>query len=488
MKLFFGGSEIKKWRDMLIEQKVPAVSLSFVGLTRRSANISDKWKISSNYPSDQEVFLDSGAYTLNKPDSGYTVDQAREIAENYMLFVQENIDDVALVSEFDANILGQDVLEAYRTDFYDNLPSEKFMPIWHVQSGIDELEKLASRYDIVGVTQADMHDTSLSPVFNSIISRYGVRLHGVAITGRDMMKQVKWDSVSSTSWLSPAKFGDTIIWTGRELRRYPKAYKDRARKSHRNLFTDIGLDYKKIDADDSNELLKLSVWSWQQFVNSLSSVTTHSRNEIANLADTPLSAVGIHRLENRNEELIPSSVIKRETRTLPVFGTIRITEQHDDGSSTETPYTIKRTESNRICNTCFLREKCPAFMRDANCAYNIPIEIKTKEQLRALQDAMIEMQAQRVAFMQFSEDLEGGYADPNLSSELDRLQRMIKAKQDAERDRLSINIEATSANTGPGFFEQVFGSGAATKMRAIEPVRADDLIKESEIYEGEVVG
>lgn len=471
---------------MLADQHVPAVSLSFVGLTRRSGKIAERWSIKENYPDYQAVFLDSGAYTFNKPDSELTREQAKETAENYMVFVQDNIDSLTLVSEFDANILGRDTIIGYRRDFYDTLPPEKFMPIWHADESADRLEELASMYQVIGVTQLDMHDTSFSPIFNAVINRFGVNLHGVAITGRDMMKSVNWSSVSSTSWLSPAKFGDTIVWTGRELKWYPKDYKDRARKTHRNLFTDIGLSYEKIEADDSTELLKLSIWSWQQFVDSL--VTTQGKNNISTSTESRNSEVEMLGSDNRNAELAPIVRIKRETTSLPVFGTTVKTEFNDDGDAEEVSYIHKRSDSNRACNTCFLRTKCPAFMPDANCAYGFPIEIKTRDQLKALQDGLIEMQAQRVAFMQFSEDLEGGYADPNLSSEIDRLQRMIKSKQDSERDRLSINIEATQVRQGPSLIQQVLGNDASMKLRALEkPQLADDLIKDSDIFDGELV-
>jgi hypothetical protein len=146
----------------------------------------------------------------------------------------------------------------------------------------------------------------------------------------------------------------------------------------------------------------------------------------------------------------------------------------------------------RACNTCFLRSKCVAFEPGANCAYNIPIEVRTTDQLRALQAALVEMQAQRVLFMKLAEDIEGGYADPNLSSEMDRLQRMLKSKAESEREGFSLKIEATGTDGAPGYFSRMFGSGAGEKLAILEkPLTADDLIKDSdlgEIIEAEIVG
>lgn len=489
MRYYFGGSEIKSWRDLLIEQNIPAVSLSYVGLRRRLKKSADNWDMSANYPERQSIFLDSGAYTLNRADSEFTQEQALEIANAYMAFVLTNENSVDLISEFDARVLGTTYINAMREDFYSQLPPEKFMPIWHVDEGTNELDRLCSSYEVVGVTQAEIHDTSLIPTFNSVVNRYGVRLHGVAITSKEMMKAVNWDSVSSMSWLSPSVYGDTIVWTGKELKRYPRAYKDQARKRHRSIFIDNGFNHKKIEADDSAELLKLSLWSWSQFVDSISRrVTPIPREQNEENPEIGGLAVDNHGTEMRNEKLLPALPEQRETTILPLMD-IRFNKTNDDEeNAVELPFLYKRSESMRVCDTCFLREKCPGFKPNANCLYNIPIEVKTKEQLKAVQEALIEMQTQRVLFMQMAEDLEGGYADPNLSSEMDRLQRMIKAKQDNEKDHFSMTINATQSSNAPSFFAKAFGSQASAKLNELDaPVKADDVIKESEIYDAEVI-
>lgn len=488
MKYYFAGSEIKSWRELLIENNVPSVALSFVGLSRRR-KLLDNWSVSSNYPRSQEVFLDSGAYTLNN-SGNYDVDDAAKLANNYMEFVEANIDRVELVSEFDAQVLGYAKICSLRKEFFDNLDPSKFMPIWHVEYGQEELDRLCSAYEVVGVTTSEIHDMSLIPIFNSMVNRYGVRLHGVAITAKEMMKSVPWDSVSSMSWLSPQLYGDTIVWTGRELKRYPKAYKAQARKKHRVVFMDNGFDHNKIENDDSSELLKLSLWSWQKFVESLNTrVTTKSMQQKWLNAEIGTDLVDTQGLDNRNEKLLPAIPERRETTTIPVLGVAKISPNPEDEDSEEQSFIYKRSESMRVCNGCVLREKCPGFKPNANCLYNIPIEIKTIDQLRAAKNALIEMQYQRVIFMQMSEDLEGGYADPNLSSEIDRLSRLIKAKEDGEKEGINITQTITATSSRPGFLAEHFGQQVSDKVRQLDtPIKADDIIKDSEIFEAEIIG
>src|SRR6185437_5802955 len=483
IKLYYGGAEIPAWREMLRDQNMPCVSLSYLGLNRRT-----KSNIKGYFPDWQEVFLDSGGYSYNKHEEKYEFEDALEFAANYMDFIKENIQYVSLVSEFDAVQLGEDFINQFREEFYNTLPPEKFMPIWHPSDGREELDKLCSTYQVVGISQSDIHgDTENIPIFNNYIQRYKVRLHGVGITSKRLIEAVKWDSVSSISWLSPSMYGDTFVWTGRELKRYPRTYKDR-RKQHRSVFIDNGFDYEKIENDDSKELLRLSLWSWEQYVGYISTgnvVTTLTRNETTISQEIPSTEVDT--LDNAKGT---KSLVARTHQPLPVMGTLWKEEQNfDDDSTISTPHLIVRSESMRVCDNCFLKDKCPGFQPSSTCLYNIPIEIRTKDQLRSLHDALIEIQSQRVLFMKMAEDMSGGYVDPNLSAEIDRLNRMIKTKIEGDKSTFAMTVTASESSSGPGIFDKMFGTDAASKLRQLEsPQNADTIIAEVLSETEELVG
>ena len=133
----------------------------------------------------------------------------------------------------------------------------------------------------------------------------------------------------------------------------------------------------------------------------------------------------------------------------------------------------------RVCDNCFLKKNCPGFQPSSTCLYNIPIEIRTKDQLRSLHDALIEIQSQRVLFMKMAEDMSGGYADPNLSSEIDRLNRMIKTKIEGDKSTFAMTVTASESSSGPGIFDKMFGSSAGDKLRQLdEPQDANYIIAE----------
>jgi hypothetical protein len=493
VELYFGGSEIPGWRKMLAEEGVETVSLSYMGLRRRT-KFTRPWLIADHYLDGQRVFLDSGAYTVNKADEDkYSIGELKDIAAHYEAFVQQNIDALHMVSEFDAVVLGREWIEARREDFYEDLPEDKFLPIWHAEWGIDELDRLAQRYKRVGVPQTDLDGRNLTPVLNEITRKYGTLLHGVAMTKPAEMAAVNWDSVASTSWISPSQYGDTIVWTGRELKRYPKKYKDQARKRHRTLFIEAGFDPDKIEAGDNDEVLRFTIWSWQQLAASVAqhrpqeaeAVTTSGSGVLSAFAQMEGAEVDTPGEETLKSVTTPAVRKDRPRTNLPVMGLLQEKEVYtdpEDGVNKErdVPLVAVRSQSMRVCSSCFLAQKCPAFDKDANCAYDIPIQVKSKQQMRAVQDSVIEMQVQRVMFMKMAEDMTGGYADPNLSGELDRLQKMIKVKTELEQDSFSVKLEAKGNGAQAGMISRIFGRDAGEQVTALErPVPADRMIESS---------
>jgi len=130
----------------------------------------------------------------------------------------------------------------------------------------------------------------------------------------------------------------------------------------------------------------------------------------------------------------------------------------------------------RQCNTCFVAANCPAFKPDNMCGFNLPVEVKTKDQLKALLTAMIEMQGQRVAFMRFAEEMNGGYADPNLSQEVDRLMKLVANVNDMESNKEFIQITASRQSSG-GVLSAIFGDRAQALKDLPQTLKEDSVTK-----------
>ena len=126
--------------------------------------------------------------------------------------------------------------------------------------------------------------------------------------------------------------------------------------------------------------------------------------------------------------------------------------------------------------SCYLVCNCPAHNPGHSCAYNIPVEIRTKDQLNAAMRAMVEMQAQRVLFARFAEELDGQGTDQVVSGELERFFRVLKDMRDVSdtRDVLRFEMEAKA---GAGVLSRLFGADVGQAARAVSvTMDADDVI------------
>jgi len=144
---------------------------------------------------------------------------------------------------------------------------------------------------------------------------------------------------------------------------------------------------------------------------------------------------------------------------LPVFGYEIKTEVDADGVISDTTHISSQATTIRACDTCFIASNCPAYKPQSVCAFKLPIEVKTKDQLKSLINSIIEMQGQRVAFMRFAEEMNGGYADPNVSQEIDRLFKLIKTTKELDDSREFIRMTVERQGSS-GVLSSIFGDKA----------------------------
>lgn len=478
MIIYYGGCEQPGWRSFLADQGVDTMSLSWYGLRRRRKNLSS-FLIRDEFPEGSKVYLDSGAYSVNK-DGQIDRDTAYDLAQEYMDFVDANVDSIAFASEFDATVLGADLINDIRARYWQQLPSDKWMPVWHSETGVRELRRLAEEYERVGLLQDSSASSDITGMLRTL--SHGTSFHGVSMTKMEAMKTLPVTSVGSTSWLSPTQYGDTFIWDGRELHRYPRDYKHR-RESHRHWLQENGFDTYKIEADDNNELLRLSVWSWQKFAASIQprgnrEVTNTVMDPFGQIPETDPTGVVITPYEVRNNTV----AVRAEKVRLPLLSTVQETQYTADGTEVTRPVMRSPGVNLLQCNTCHINDVCPMMTPGAECAYEIPVEIRTTTQLAALQDTMIELQTQRVLRASMFEQVQGGAIDQNASKEYDRLTRMINSKVEASRDSVSIKIEATGAARA-GMISNIFGSEAGERVTALPVPAITDGILEAELIE-----
>lgn len=469
MRLYYCGGEVASHVKLLEEQGISTIALSYVGLTRR-VKFARPWVIAEKFRDATEILLDSGAYSLNKPDSKIDETEATELAVRYMAFASQNLDRVAGVIEFDALILGDDFLAGMREDFYDGL-GDKFIPVWHSLSGLGELNRLAEKYSRVGILQDALDDEDYDAALRSLAGG-GTRLHGIGMTRMKSLRQLPWDSVSSTSWISPIAYGDVIIFKENKLHRYPRTRRDKALKEHAAFLQDEGFDVPAIEQGGTMEMLRLSAWSWSRYVDWI------------NAADPARDEGNPGGTSRAGEMQTYQPPRKRETVLLPVLGIHAAGSS--DGETTEDTLSAAPDGSFLACSSCYIRNECPEYEPGASCKFRIPVLVESANQLRALLNTVIQIQTQRVLTMTMMEQAKGGYADASTGAEIDRLGRLVKLRTEAEKSSFTMTVTATGDAAKTGYISSLLGKDAGDRLTALpEPVSAQQVMNGT--VQGQVV-
>jgi hypothetical protein len=87
-------------------------------------------------------------------------------------------------------------------------------------------------------------------------------------------------------------------------------------------------------------------------------------------------------------------------------------------------------------------------------------------------NTIVEMQVQRVAFARFSEELNGGYPDPNVGQEVDRLFKLLKTVKELDDSSSFIKMTLEGRSGGAGVLSSIFGDKAQVLRELPETVEA----------------
>ena len=462
MKIIYLGAEVPSNRVLLESTTANHVGVSFWRLVKRGLPKKSDYMLDNYFSKDCYIYVHPGI----PKNLVLSASEVEDFAVMYEHFVANNVDRLTVVTEINGPHINPVFVESQRRTVWHEIPPGKFQPVWGQQTGLRGLQTLVDKYlDVAIPGDAIESDSQLAMATRAHAIQHGTRFHALGCAKPDNLRQVKVETASTLSWMSPMLHGETIIWDGSRLVRYPKKMKDQARSRYKHVYEKAGLDADKILEDDAQEVCRLAVWSYEQLemrinkmINNPDDEFLYDNNEGSEVEQkgesTPAHA------DNRGiqmRKLIPRE--PEEMGNLPVFGYEDKTEVDNDGVIKDVTVVHSQQASLRACDTCFVAANCPAFKPQSVCAFKLPIEVKTKDQLKSLINAVIEIQGQRIAFMRFAEEMNGGYADPNLSQEMDRLFEMLKdTKQlDDSREFIRMTVERQGSS---GVLSSIFGDKA----------------------------
>ena len=479
MIVIFGGVEIPSNRILLEASGADNMMLNYWGLRKRGLPKTKAYLVGEHFLPHTKVWIDSGATQADK--ANLSKRELEEYAADYEEFIAYNYDRIEGFTEFDSQTLGLHDIVKNRA-VYENDP--KLWVVWHEGYSVPLLEQWASEWKNVAIAGAAIDSiTNLASVAQRIKGQYDVSFHGLAVAKPDILRAIPFDTVSTLSWISPMRRGETIVWDGNKLVRYPKKMKAQARLRYRTVVEKAGLDFRKFVDDDTKEATKVAVWSYLQLEKAMSK---NKKPQVSDNSDdtlyTGLMETGVGGSNNSGSEMRKvdrPEVVQRDPDDIvpmPVFGyEVKSVVETENGHDVLKDVAIvkEQWDSVRQCNTCFVKDNCPAFTEDNSCAFNLPVEVKTKEQMKGLLQSIVSMQGQRVAFMRFQEELNGGYADPNTSQEIDRLFKIVGNMKDLETNKEFVQITASRQTSG-GVLSSIFGDRASALKEMQEPLNEEE--------------
>lgn len=464
MKLYFAGAEVPTWRRLLVAENVPHVAVNYLHLRPR---ISAGWKLSAHFPPEVSIFLDSGAAGARRKRWNRT--DHEEYLREYQSFVLDNMDRLDYYTEYDAL---EDLVDGQRNVWGG---MDKYVPVWREEQGAPVLRTMVQYFSNLAVPA--LSDQAQN-VVGSLVRGGKLKLHGLAFSHPWDAPGGIYTSIVSSSWISPTRYGETQVWDTNRLRRYPAEDKDKVRRRHRSKFTAAGFDAAAILADDNREVARYTIWAWCQLEQHLAPIATIGTDGRG--SGTPPSGNGSVAIDLAappgNGSALPA-----EIRPLPVFDfrPTKVEVPSTDGLGTteiSVDVAVMARGGLRQCDSCSLATVCPEYTHGASCRFSIPVEIRNREQLMSVLHSLLEMQSQRVAFGFFAEQLQGGYPDANLSSELDRMMRMTQAVKEIQdnRDFLRVTVEGRAQ---AGVLRRLFGAERAETLHRVDSDRAETAVR-----------
>jgi hypothetical protein len=446
--------ESPSWQKVLRETEGVHVGLSYMSLRARLPK-TKPYLLAERFEPQFEILVDSGGFNADKREGFDHQDHALKYAD----WVGENIDRISLVTEYDVVSLGLDWVQYWRDRFWKTIPVEKFIPVWHEEYGAIELDRLCNTYPRVGVVKPA---GNIDGRLRNLVGITGVKLHGVGITGPDTLAVVPFTTVSSTSWISPSKNGEAHIWASNKLNWYPKSSAGAQKALHRSDIEAAGFDADLVEVGQNEALNHYSAWVWRQYEKQLQERAEMRSGTVVDpdhrAPENFSNGLPVVHRAPRGASNLPAAV-PRERIMLPGLNMKGVETANVQGDGTKTVYLPTMSESIlRVCSNCSLSLVCPKFEAGSDCAFKIPVSMRTIEELRAWASMLIETQMQRVMMLRLAEEMSGGAPDAALSAEIDRMSKLQLQYKELFEDGFTLSLQVKGRGaSGVGIMSRMFG-------------------------------
>jgi len=186
--------------------------------------------------------LDSGAFsTFKDPIKARNFDWDNYV-KRYIEFIKKTNQKLFFELDIDC-VVGLEKVEYYRKMIEDSVGIAP-IPVWHSNRKWEYFEMMCEEYPMVslGTTSANADgkkirsNPEILKKFINTAHKHNSKINGLGFTNIPWLKELKFDSVDSTSWISGQKFGIIHKWNGRDMVQYKRGDNQRMINPEKRLF------------------------------------------------------------------------------------------------------------------------------------------------------------------------------------------------------------------------------------------------------------
>ena len=172
-----------------------------------------------NYVTQDKHILDSGAFSaINDKTGKYKNFNWDEYVKKYIAFIKHTKQKLFFELDIDC-VVGLQKVEYYRKQIEDAIGIPPIV-CWHANRGADYWIKSCEDYPYVALGTTIASNTGKKIRANPKILHWFInhahknnaKIHGLGFTSTPWLKELKFDSVDSTTWNVGGKFGNVVVF------------------------------------------------------------------------------------------------------------------------------------------------------------------------------------------------------------------------------------------------------------------------------------
>lgn len=263
LSIFYSGVEYESYLDLLYSLGIRNFLMSYEYLKGKGIPVLKKY-------SDIHLFIDSGAFTyMNDPKyKDYSAEHWEKQIQEYLSWVEKHKNQIFACADLDLQYLvGEEKVYEWRRKYFEPFMLRTGVPVCFMyhEEGIQQWEFMCKRYPYVGLSlgvDSAIDEGELRERFR-IAEKYNTLVQGMASTRTNLLTQIPFYTVDSTTWNVGLKYGEISVWNKTKMSRIKKA--DFQSKAFPIIQTyDRKFDFDLILQEDKEEMIKVNAYAFVQ--------------------------------------------------------------------------------------------------------------------------------------------------------------------------------------------------------------------------------